>query len=65
MNVDSMVCDWCGDSVLVGTEEFIEGREFVGHTYCWDDHVAEVRAARAEARATGDKWEEQEDGSAD
>jgi hypothetical protein len=56
-----MVCDWCGDSVLMGTEEFVEGKEFVGHAYCWDDHIAEVRAARAEARATGDSWEEQED----
>lgn len=58
--VDSLVCDWCGESVLVGTDEFIEGKEFVGHTWCWEDNAAEMQAARAEARATSDSWEEEE-----
>lgn len=61
--VDSLVCDWCGESVLVGTDEFTEGREFVGHAWCWKDHAGEMRAARAEARATSDSWEEQDDGA--
>ena len=58
--IDSMVCDWCGDSVLVGTEDFVESQDFVGHSWCWDENASEVRAARAEARATMDKWEEEE-----
>lgn len=60
LEVDSVVCDGCGESMLIGNDELVEKQGCFYHDWCYDEMKAEHRAALAEARATMDKWEEEE-----
>jgi len=58
--VDSRLCDWCGESILLGFDEvYIDNAHLVYHAWCQDENKSEQRATLAEARATTDKWEEE------
>lgn len=57
--VDSVVCDGCGESMLIGVDEVVDSQGCYYHGWCYTEIKAEQRAALAEARATMDKWEEE------
>ena len=58
--VDSVKCDACDDSMLLGSEEVVEVRGVYYHDWCYEEARSEYRIAQEEARATMDKWEEEE-----
>ena len=57
--LDSVVCDGCGESMLIGHDELVEKQGCFYHEWCYEEMQNEHRAALAEARATMDKWEEE------
>ena len=59
LEVDSVVCDGCGESMLIGNDELVEKQGCFYHEWCYSEMQNEHRAALAEARATMDKWEEE------
>ena len=57
--LDSVVCDACGESMLIGHDTMAQIAGLYYHDWCYGEMRAEQRAALAEARATMDKWEEE------
>lgn len=58
--VDSVKCNGCDESMLLGAEEIVEREGLYYHDWCYEDAASEYRSAVEEARATMDKFEEEE-----
>ena len=58
--LDSVVCDACGESILIGHDPLAQIAGLYYHDWCYDEARSEYRIAQEEARATMDKWEEEE-----